>query len=118
MQNLSLSILGFPAVNRDLTIEVRDPATQTLIKTAKPFLDGTVQIPKIDPGAYEITVKHPNLALPVITRPIRVLPTGDTKISLVLDPSKFRNTPIEDIPDANLSPVRDAARSVSETVLP
>jgi hypothetical protein len=118
MQDLTLNILGFPAVNRDLKIEVRDPATQNVVRVAQPFLDGTVRLPQIDPGAYEITVRHPNLALPVAVRPIRVLPQGETKISLVLDPSKFRNTPVEDIPDANLGPVQDAVRSVSETVLP
>jgi len=118
MQDLTLNILGFPAVNRDLKIEVRDPATQNVVRTAQPFLDGTVKVPKLDPGAYEVTVRHPNVALPVVVRPIRVLPQGETKISLVLDPSKFRNTPIEDIPDANLGPVQDAVRSVAETVLP
>jgi len=61
---------------------------------------------------------HPNVALPVLVRPIRVLPQGDTRISLVLDPSKFRNTPIDDIPDANLGPVQDSAQSIAETVLP
>jgi len=118
MQDLTLSLLGFPAVNRDLSVEVRDPATQTVVRTVKPFLDGTVRVPKIDAGAYEIAVLHPNLAVPVLTRPIRVLPVGDTKISVVIDPSKFRNTPIEDIPDANLTPVQDLAKSVAETVLP
>jgi len=118
MQDLTLNLLGFPAVNRDLTVEVRDPATQTLVRTVKPFLDGTVRVPQIDAGAYEITVRHPNLAIPVLTRPIRVLPVGDTKVSLVIDPSRFRNTPIEDIPDANLTPVEDLAKSVAETLLP
>jgi hypothetical protein len=116
--NVTMSILGFPLVNRDLTVEVRDPVTSNVVKEVKPFLDGTVKIPNIDPGAYEVAIKHPNVALPVLIRPIRVLPQGDTKISLVLDPSKFRNTPIEDIPDANLTPVQDAARSIAETVLP
>jgi hypothetical protein len=118
MQDLTLSVLGFPAVNRDLSVELRDPATQNIVRTASAFLDGTVRIPKIDPGAYEVTVRHPNIALPILTRPIRVLPVGDTKVSLVIDPSKFRNTPIEDIPDANLTPVQDLAQSVAETVLP
>lgn len=118
MQDLTLNLLGFPAVNRDLSVEVRDPATQTVVRTVKPFLDGTVRVPKIDAGAYEIAVRHPNIPLPVLTRPIRVLPVGDTKVSLVIDPSKFRNTPIEDIPDANLTPVQDLAKSVAETVLP
>jgi hypothetical protein len=118
MQNLSLSIVGFPAANRDLTVELRDPATANVVRTVKPFLDGTVRVPQIEAGVYELAVKHPNLTLPVITRPIRVLPVGDTKVSVVIDPSRFRNTPIEDIPDANLTPVQDAVRSVAETVTP
>jgi len=113
-----MNILGFPAVNRDLTVEVRDAATQNLIREVKPFLDGTVRVPNIDPGAYEITVRHPNIALPVLRRPIRVLPVGDTKVSVLIDPSQFRNTPIEQVPEANLTPVRDIARSVAETVSP
>ena len=84
---------------------------------AKPFLDGTVRLP-VDPGAYELAVLHPNLALPVVRRPIRILPSGDTRISVIIDPSQFRNTPIEDIPDANLGPVRDTVTSVGETALP
>lgn len=118
MNELTLNILGFPAVNRDLQVEIRDPDTQKIVQTVKPFLDGTVKVPKINPGAYEIAVKHPNLALPVLTRPIRVLPSGPTKVSVVIDPSRFRNTPIEDIPDANLTPVGDLAASVEETLKP
>lgn len=118
MSDLNLSILGFPAVNRDLTVELRDPAADVVVKTAQPFLDGTVRIPQLDPGAYELAVFHPNLTLPVLQRPIRVLPIGDTKIQVLIDPSKFRNIPIADIPDANLGPVRDAAQVVAETVLP
>jgi hypothetical protein len=118
MQNLNLNILGFPAANRDLTVELRDPATATVVRTVKPFLDGTVRVSQIEAGAYELAVKHPNIALPVLTRPIRVLPVGDTTVSVVIDPSKFRNTPIEDVADANLTPVQDAVRSVAETVTP
>jgi hypothetical protein len=116
MNNLTMNILGFPAVNRDLTIEVREPITQQVVRTVKPFLDGTVRVPQIDPGNYEVTLKHPNLTLPVLRRPIRVLPGGDTSVSILIDPSKFRNTPIEDIPDANLEPVRQLADSVGESV--
>ena len=36
----------------------------------------------------------------------------------MLDPTKFRNTPIEDIPDANLGPVQESAKSIAETLLP
>lgn len=118
MTGLTLNVQGFAAVNRDLTVEVRNPATNALIREVKPFLDGTVRVPQIDPGDYEITIKHPNLVAPVLRRPIRVLPTGDTKVSVLIDPSKFRNTPIEDIPDANLEPIAQTVQSVSETILP
>jgi len=118
MQDLTLNILGFAAVNRDLMVELRDPVTANVVRQVKPFLDGTVRVPRIEAGAYEVFVRHPNVAVPVLQRPIRVLPVGETKISVVIDPAKFRNTPIEDIPDANLGPVEDLARSVAETVAP
>ena len=118
MQALRLNILGFPEVNRDLEVDVTDPSTGTVIRTGRPFLDGTLTLPQVPPGAYQIAIKHPNLALPVLQQPIRVLPVGDTQISLLIDPSRFRNTPIADIPDANLGPVRDATTSVEQTVQP
>ena len=51
MQDLTLNILGFPAANRDLSVKVIDPVSQNVVRTVTPFLDGTVRIPKIDPGA-------------------------------------------------------------------
>ncbi len=118
MSDLTLNILGFAAVNKDLTVQVLDPQTNNVVREVQPFLDGTTRIPNIDPGAYEIAVKHPNLTLPVLRRPIRVLPVGPTTVSVLIDPSKFQNTPIEDIPEANLGPVVDALKSVAETVTP
>ncbi len=118
MSDLTLNILGFPAANRDLKVELRDPISNNLISTVQPFLDGTTRFSRLDPGAYEAIVLHPNLPTPILRRPIRVLPTGETKISVVIDPTLFRNTPIEDIPDANLTPVQQAAASVGETLAP
>jgi hypothetical protein len=118
MQALTFNILGFPAVNRDLKVEVRDPVTGTPVATITPFLDGTAKVPAINPGLYEVFLHHDNLVTPVLKRRIRVLPVGDTSVSLLIDPSQFRNTAIEDIPDANLGPVRDLADSVAETVAP
>jgi len=118
MNDLTLNILGFAAANRDLSVEIRDPITQDIVHVVKPFLDGTARVPRIAPGTYEVTLKHPNLALPVLRRPIRILPSGSTKISVVIDPARFRDTPIEDIPEANLAPVREAAASVAETLAP
>src|SRR5215813_11855474 len=116
-RDLNLSILGFPAVNSALSVELRD-SDDTVVQTGQPFLDGSVRMTALQPGAYQLAVLHPNLALPVIRQPIRILPTGDTSVTVLIDPSKFRNTPIADIPDANLGPVRDRATSVAETTLP
>lgn len=118
MNTLRLNILGFPAINRDLDVDILDPASNTVVRTVKPFLDGTAKIPRINPGSYELRLRHPNLALPVLRRRFRVLPTGDTKVSVLIDPSQFRETPIRDIPDANLTPVRGSVESVAETLLP
>lgn len=116
MSSLNLNIMGFTAANRDITVELRDPVSRDLVHTVRPFLDGTARLPKISPGSYELTLRHPNLALPVLTRPIRVLPSGATKISVLIDPSRFRDSPIEDIPEANLAPIRETAASVAETL--
>jgi len=116
MSDLTMSILGFPAVNRDLSVQLLDPVSQNVVRTVTPFLDGTVRVPNIDPGAYEINVLHPNLPTPVLRRPIRVLPIGPTNVTVLIDPSRFRDTPIEDIPDANLTPVADMSKSVGETM--
>lgn len=118
MSELSINILGFPAVNRDLQVELRDPTTNALVREVKPFADGTLQVSKLAAGAYEMVVKHPNMVLPVIRRPLRVLPDGPTRVSVLIDPSVFRHTAIEDIPDADLTPVRQAADSIAETLLP
>ncbi|MBJ6369929.1 hypothetical protein [Sedimentitalea arenosa] len=113
MNNLSMNILGFPAVNKDIDVEIRDVLTNAVVQQRKPFLDGTVTFPRMRPGSYEVVLKHPNLALPVARRPIRVLPKGPTKITMIIDPSQFRDTPIADIPDADLSPVRQVTEGVA-----
>ena len=43
MSNLNLSILGFPAVNGDLKVQVRDSG-DTSSRPQRPFLDGTVRM--------------------------------------------------------------------------
>jgi hypothetical protein len=118
MSDLTMNILGFAAVNRDLKVELREPVTQRVVREVKPFLDGTVRIPNVDAGAFEVHVIHPNLVRPVLIRPIHILPVGETTVTVMIDPSKFRNTPIEDIPEANLTPVADLARSIGDTVAP
>src|SRR5918996_1216845 len=114
MNDLQINIHGFPIVNSDITAELRDVVSGLPIKKANPFRDGTVTFPKVDAGMYQLVLTHPNLAGVVAQQPIRVLPGGRTRVSILIDPSKFKNTPIEDVPDANLTPVIDAARNVED----
>ena len=81
MNDLTINLMGFPAVNRDLTVELRDPVTSAVVREVKPFLDGTVRVPKLDAGAYEMTVRHPNLTLPILRR-LPVPTAGSQRSSL------------------------------------
>jgi hypothetical protein len=117
MSTVAVNLMGFPAVNRDLTVQLRDPLTSTVVATAQPFSDGTVRLPSVAPGAYELHVVHPNIAIPILTRPIRVLPGDTTTVSVLIDPSQFRNTPITDQPVANLTPVQQTVDSISQSLV-
>jgi hypothetical protein len=114
-RELSVNVLGFSAVNTDLKAELLDPVTQRVVDTRPLFRDGTVRFPKVDAGAYDIRVIHPNMFTPVAVRPIRVLPTGDTKVNILIDPKAFRNTAIEDTPDVDLGPLAVTAQEVQLT---
>jgi hypothetical protein len=115
MNDLQINIQGFPVVNSDIKAEIRDIVSGQPIKSGTPFRDGTVTFPRLDAGLYQLVLTHPNLAGVLLQQPIRVLPgTLKTQVSILIDPSKFKNTPIEDVPDANLTPLLDAARQIEE----
>ncbi|MES2443250.1 MAG: hypothetical protein V4574_10505 [Pseudomonadota bacterium] len=118
MNDLTMNIVGFAAVNKDLQINLIDSVTRKSIRTVTPFLDGTARFPQVAAGSYELQVIHPNMTLPVVTRPVHVLPVGETNITVLIDPTKFKNSAIEDIPEANLRPVIDLSESVAATVSP
>lgn len=106
MNELTVNVLGFAAVNTDLRAQLRDVVTGTVVEERPLFRDGTARFPKVRPGQYDLHVVHPNMPLrPVVVRPIRALPGGPTKISILVDPKDFRNTAIEDVPDVDLTPL-------------
>ncbi|HKO57298.1 MAG TPA: hypothetical protein VJ276_15590 [Thermoanaerobaculia bacterium] len=114
-RELAVNVLGFSTVNTDLKAELLDPVTQRVVDTRPLFRDGTVRFPKVDAGAYDIRIIHPNMFTPVAVRPIRVLPTGDTKVNILIDPKAFKNTAIEDVPDVDLGPIETSAQEVQLT---
>ena len=106
MNELTVNILGFAAVNTDLRAQLRDTVTGDVLEERPLFRDGTARFPSVRPGQYDLHVVHPNMPLrPVARRPIRMLPIGPTKISILIDPKDFQNTAIEDVPDVDLTPL-------------
>ncbi len=116
--SLILKLDGYPPANRDAVVQLFHPATGKKV-TAKPFLDGSLTLRNLDPGPYEMTVTHPNLINPIATRNIRLFPQPmPTRVPVLVPPDLFRDTPIRDIPDADLAPVQEVAAAVADSVAP
>lgn len=113
-----IRLQGFPQANRDATVELTNQVTGAKIQR-KPFLDGQLLLRDLDPGPYQMRVVHPNLVSPIDERIIRLIPQPfPTRIPVPIKPDLFRDTPIQDIPDADLAPVQQTAASVASTVGP
>lgn len=109
---------GYVDANRDATIELVNQATGQSV-TRKPFLDGTALIRDLDAGSWEMTVRHPNLINAIERRVIRAFPQPmPTRVPVIVRPDLFRNTPIRDIPDADLAPVQQTVAAVGATIAP
>jgi len=107
---------GFPAANRDATFELVNQATGQQL-SAKPFLDGSLVMRDLDPGNWEVTVRHPNLVNAIDRRIVRLFPQPfPTLVPIPVRPELFRDTPIRDIPDADLAPVQQRAASAGSAV--
>lgn len=117
--SLNIKLQNFPPANRDAVVTLTNPATgQTLQR--KPFLDGTLMVRDLDPGRWEIAVDHPNVVGPLFTGVVSTLPFPlPTYVPVPIRPDDFRDTPIRDLPDADLGPVQQtvsAARTTAASV--
>jgi hypothetical protein len=116
--SFDIRLQGFPAANRDTEVTLVNQLTGVALKR-KPFLDGQLLIRDLEPGPYEITVNHANLIQPIDKRVVRLFPQiAPTRVPVIVRPDLFRDTPIRDIPDADLSPVQQAAATVRASVQP
>lgn len=117
--SLNIRLQNFPPANRDATVFLTNPVTGQRLER-KPFLDGTLVVRDLDPGEWEIEVTHPNALAPLFTRRIVTLPSPlPTFVPVPIRPSDFRDTPIQDVPDADLGPVQQtvaAARTAAAAV--
>lgn len=103
---------GYPAANRDAMVRLVNESTGQSIER-KPFLDGSLVVRDLDPGFWQVEVAHPNVIQPVFTRRVRLFPQpAPTYIPVPVPERLFRDTPIRDIPDADLGPVQQLAAQV------
>ena len=115
---LSMQLQGFPAANRDAEVTLVNTATNQTIKR-NPFLDGSLTVRDIDAGVWDVRVTHPNVITPIFTGRVRVFPQPrPTFLPIPIPEIVFRDTPIRDIPDANLAPVQQAVTRAAESLAP
>ena len=116
---LNIRLQDYPAANRDAVVTLTNPATGQRLER-KPFLDGTLVVRDLDPGQWQIAVTHPNVVMPLFTGVVTTLPVPlPTFVPVPIRPSDFRDTPIRDVPDADLGPVQQsvsAARTAASAV--
>ena len=114
----SIQLQGFTPANRDATIRLRNEATGAVVER-QPFLDGSLLIRDLEPGPYEVQVLHPNLIQPIDVRRVRLFPQpAPTFVPILVPADLFRDSPIRDVPDADLRPIQQAATAVRDGLRP
>jgi hypothetical protein len=113
---LNLQLQGFPAANRDAEVTLVNSATGQTLKR-NPFLDGSLAVRDLDPGLWDVKVTHPNVITPIYTGRVRLFPQNiPTLVPIAIPPAIFRDTPIRDIPDANLGPVQQSVAAARDSL--
>lgn len=114
----NFQLQGYQPAYRDAQITILHEATGKKIER-KPFLDGSLLVRDLDPGFYEVEVRHPNLVNVIDKRRVRLFPQpAPTKVFVPIPADIFRDTPIRDIPDADLAPVQQTASTISASLGP
>lgn len=113
----SFQLSGFAPARRDVTLEIVNETTGEK-RTVSPFLDGSAMVRGLPTGAYQVRVLHPNVVGQLVDlRRVRLYDGLPTRITLPLPEELFRDTPVRETPDADLSPVHDAAIGARDLVV-
>ncbi len=114
MNMLKMQLNTKPAYTRDMVVELVNQVTGEK-KTVKPYSDGSVSVSNIADGRWRVQVRHPNIVFPLIDKDIQVIKDRPTFAPLVIPENIFENTPIADIPDADLAPPQKKLDEIVET---
>ena len=113
--SLNIRLQNFPPANRDAVVTLTNTATGQRLER-KPFLDGTLVVRDLDPGQWQVAVNHPNVVAPLFTGVVTTLPVPlPTFFPIPIRPSDFQDTPIQDVPDADLGPVQQTVTAARTT---
>ncbi len=118
LSSLSLQLTGHVPANRDAIVRIKNELTGR-VHESKPFLDGTLQLKNLEPGPYQLEVVHPNLMTAIDTRRIRIFDQiTPTLVRIPVPIALFRDNPIRDVPDADLTPVQQLAERARGSLAP
>lgn len=118
MPSFNFKLRGFAAANRDAVFELVEESTGKKIER-KPFRDGSLTVRDLNPGFFQLKIIHPNLINPIDQRRIRLYPQKQpTVVNIPVPEDLFKDSPIRDIPDADLTPVQQSASKAAESVKP
>lgn len=116
--SFNLQLQGHPPANRDAVVKLVNTATGQTIER-KPFRDGSLIVRDVDPGSWELVVKHPNLINPLYHDTITVIPQPrPTYVPIPIPAVRFEDNPIRDVPDADLGPIQQATTMVRSQISP
>ena len=114
----SIQVSGHAPARRDVTLEIISETTGEK-RTVTPFLDGSAMVRGLPTGAYQLRVLHPNVVGELVDlRRVRLFEGLPTRITVPLPEDLFRDTPVRETPDADLTPVHDAAISARDLAGP
>ncbi len=116
--SFQVNLSGFVSAARDATVKLVNQSTGASVER-KPFLDGTLLVRDLEPGMYEVEVRHPNLTHAVARQKVRLFPQPrPTVITIPVPEQLFVDNPIRDLPDANLGPVQQATTAARDGLVP
>jgi hypothetical protein len=112
----SFQLSGHAPARRDATLEIVNETTGES-RTVSPFLDGSAIVRGLPTGAYQVRVLHPNVVGQLVDmRRVRLFPGLPTRITVPLPEELFRDTPVRETADADLTPVQQAAVAARDLV--
>lgn len=107
MQVLKLNLNTPASINQDLKVKLIHEVTSREID-APVFRDGSVDVRGMEAGQWRLKALHPSVVGALVDQRNRIVPDRETRLNISIPLDLLKNTPVRDIQDANLQPVREA----------